>query len=79
MDALGLPENEAVQDAIETLQQQGFDLSRVITSAPPPGGREESTASKLSQLLSAEVHIDEPSSSINELMLSLKACIVRVY
>jgi hypothetical protein len=82
MDALGLESQEAVDDTVETLQQQGYDLSRVQTDAPPPGGRQELTAATKAKKLAHKVSEQDNSSNtiqteLIDLVRSLRLCLVR--
>ena len=82
MDALGLESQEAVDDTVETLQQQGYDLSRVQTDAPPPGGRQEPTAATKAKKLAHKVLEQDHSSNaiqteLIDLIRSLRLCLVR--
>ena len=82
MDALGLESQEAVDDTVETLQQQGYDLSRVQTDAPPPGGRQELTAATKAKKLAHKVSEQDHSSNtiqteLIDLVRSLRLCLVR--
>lgn len=55
IDALGMDQEEALQDAIKAFQLRGADLSRVRKTVPPSEGRAELRAKGLARELKSGV------------------------